>query len=346
VVTSLWPVINDRAAGRRLGRHWWSPRPAPDSAPISAGRAYLEVVLVFAAFFGSGIIAAGLSLADHLPPNSGSWSTFAPAAFDEIGQAGIAATLVVLLSRNRGISRRGLGLDLPRKPDGTRAAGQTVRVAAWALVAFIAGSVITSALATGDYNAPTNLNAAFLFYSSTASLNAGVVEEMVVLGFVVVTLQQARRPLWELVLVGLVLRSSYHIYYGPGVIGILVWGSAFIWLFLRTRSLLPIIVVHFCWDLTVFLGSRWSWITLVALLVGLGLVVAAPITWLVERANRHTTPAPWVPYPPPGAVPGPVGPGGVPPWAAYPAPPGWRPDPWDQGRWRWWDGSRWTDSTA
>jgi hypothetical protein len=207
-------------------------------------------------------------------------------------------------------------------------------------------------LATGSYDAPKDLNGAFLFYASTASLNAGVIEEMVVLGFVVVTLQQARRPLWEIVLIGLVLRSSYHIYYGP----------VFLWLFLRTRSLLPIIAVHFCWDFTVFMASRWNWIAVIALLVVLGLVVASPITWLVERNNR--TASPWALYPPPGALArrampggGVVGPaaragGGVLPGggAAQPGgpnpPPGWQPDPWGQWRWRWWDGVAWTDATA
>jgi hypothetical protein len=34
----------------------------------------------------------------------------------------------------------------------------------------------------------------------------------------------------------------------------------------------------------------------------------------------------------------------VPAYAAYAAtPPGWHPDPWGTGRWRYWDGSRWTE---
>jgi Protein of unknown function (DUF2510) len=27
-------------------------------------------------------------------------------------------------------------------------------------------------------------------------------------------------------------------------------------------------------------------------------------------------------------------------------PPGWLPDPSGQWQWRWWDGARWTDTTA
>jgi hypothetical protein len=142
--------------------------------------------------------------------------------------------------------------------------------------------------------------------------------------------------LWEIVLVGLVLRASYHIYYGPGVVGILVWASIFIWLFLRTRSLLPIMIAHFMWDFAIFLGDRWTWIIYVAFLCGLLMTVAAPITWLIERAGR----------PNPARAGDGATAGSGPGWGPHSAPPGWRPDPWGQRTWRWWDGARWTDTTA
>jgi membrane protease YdiL (CAAX protease family) len=330
-------VSPNAAAGGRARKRWWSPQPPPNTTPISARRAYVEVLAVFAAFFGAGIVAAGFSLSSDLPSPTGGWGLFLPNAVDELAQAGVAAALVLLLLSRRGISPRAFGLVLPQRADGKWAAGQTLRIATWALVAFFVGSIVTSALATGKYNASPHLNAAYLVYTSTAALNAGVIEEMVVLGFVLVTLQQARRPLWEVVAVGLVLRATYHIYYGPGVLGILVWASIFIWLYLRTRSLLPIMATHFMWDLVAFFGQRWTWIVYVAFLCGLVMTVAAPITWLVERANR-TQAAPWT--------------RGVPlssgPTAGDPAtvPPGWHPDPWGQLTWRWWDGTRWTDTTA
>lgn len=285
---------------------------------------------MFVAFFGAGILAAGFSLGGTLPRTNGGWSLFGPNAFDQAAQAGLAVTLIVLLLRNRGVSRQAFGLDVPRHADGGWAFGETLRLATWAVTALIAGSLVTSAIATGGYRLPAHLGAPFLIYAAASSLNAGVIEELVVLGFVVATLRQARRPVWELLLVALVLRSSYHIYYGVGVVGILIWGSVFVWLYLRTRSLLPIIAVHVAWDTTVFMAQRWPVTILVGLLIVLAMVISAPITWLVERSNRRLAPA--------GA--------GTAPWPGYYAPPGWRPDPSGQYRWRWWDGVRWTDTTA
>jgi len=51
---------------------------------------------------------------------------------------------------------------------------------------------------------------------------------------------------------------SYHLYYGPGAVGILIWASVFVWLFLRTRSLIPLIAVHCLWDLAATFSEHWS----------------------------------------------------------------------------------------
>ena len=63
------------------------------------------------------------------------------------------------------------------------------------------------------------------------------------LEFVVSALRQAGRPLAEIVIVAVALRMSYHDYYGPGVIGIAVWAAVFVWLYLRTGSVIPLIIV-------------------------------------------------------------------------------------------------------
>lgn len=292
------------------------------------------MILVYAAFFGASILAAGFSLGDALPQSaSGGWGLFTPSAVDELATAGLAATLVVLLVRNRGISMREFGLDVPRDDRGRWARGATLRLMTWAVVAFVGGSLVTGVLATGQFNLPIQLNAAFFVYAGTSALNAGIVEEAVALGFVVATLRQARRPIWEIFAVALVLRSAYHIYYGVGVVGILVWASVFIWLYLRTRSLLPLMAVHFVWDFTLFFGDRWHGVLAVAAFVVLAMVIASPITWLIERAEPHGTDAGWRP---------------AMAWSgAQPAqPPGWHPDPWNRAQWRWWDGVRWSASTA
>ena len=48
--------------------------------------------------------------------------------------------------------------------------------------------------------------------------------------------------------VGIAIRLSYHVYYGPGVIVFALWAAAAIWLFRRTRRITPLIIAHITWD--------------------------------------------------------------------------------------------------
>ncbi len=305
-------------------RRWWSPLPFPPLPPISARRAYTEVLLVFGAFFLAGIVGAGLLLADryHDLLQNGSWSDYGPEIINVLAQIGLALAVVLLLSARRGVTADTLGLSLPHRRDGRFAAGQATRIVAWAVFAQVVGGIINSALQTGHL--PTaQPNAPELIFAVADSVQAGVVEELVVLAFVVVTLRQAGRGWWEVTLVALVLRASYHIYYGPGVVGILVWAVLFYWIYLRFRSLILLMLCHAAWDTVGFLSQRWPAVVGGAVLVAVGIWIAAPITWLVER----NTPAQDVAFHPHPGLP----------------PPGWQPDPAGVHYWRWWDGRRWTD---
>ena len=299
---------------------WWSPAPPPPLPEVSARRAYTEVLFVFSVFFLTGIIAAGELLAGRYKDvlADASWSIYVPQAVDALLQSALAVVLVLLLGARRGVSWRALGLSVPRRADGRFAGGRSLRILAWATAAQIAGGIVNAILQTGHLPT-TKPSAPELVFAVTASVQAGVVEEFVVLAFLVVTLRQARRPLWEIVLVALVLRGSYHIYYGPGVAGILIWAGLFVWIYLRTQALLPLIVAHTVWDAVGFLSQRWGAVAGVALLVALALFIAAPITWAVERGEGRRQP---------------------------PSPPGWHPDPSGFHHWRWWDGYRWTDHVS
>jgi membrane protease YdiL (CAAX protease family) len=272
--------------GRPARAHWWSIQPAPPARPISAGRAYAEALGLFAAFFAAGIVAGGESLAGRYPARSGSWAVFTPAAISELTMAGVAVALAVLLSARRGIAARSLGLGLPRRSGGGIAGGTGFRTAIWALLALIVGGAITTAFAAGKLGQPAVQDNAYTLYATAASLAAGVVEETVVLAFVVSVLRQAGRPLGEVVIVAVVLRMSYHDYYGPGVIGIAVWAAVFIWLYLRTGSIIPLIIVHFFWDATIFWSQRWHWISVLAVYLSIALIIAAAASWWAERTNR------------------------------------------------------------
>src|SRR5262249_54850040 len=129
----------------------------------------------------------------------------------------------------------------------------------------------------------------YLVYGTAASIGAAVIEEVVVLAFVVTTLRQASRPLPEIVAVAVLLRCSFHHYYGPGGPCIAVWAAVFIWLFLRLGSVIPLIAVHFLWDATIFYQQNKHWLPAI---VGFGfaalllLPVAAGITLLIDVLSR------------------------------------------------------------
>jgi membrane protease YdiL (CAAX protease family) len=280
--TQRWPG----PAGRPAREHWWSIQPPPPAPSISAGRAYAEVILVFAAFFAAGIVAGGETLAGRYPVRSGSWAAFGPATISELTMTGVAVALAVLLSARRGITARSLGLGPPRNATGGIAAGTGFRMAMWALAALVAGGAITALLETGHLGQPAVQDNAYTLYATAASLAAGVVEETIVLAFAVSTLRQAGRTLPEVVIVAIALRMSYHDYYGPGVVGIAVWAAVFIWLYLRTGSIIPLIIVHFFWDGTIFWTQRWHWIGVVAVYLSIALIIAGLVSWWAERSNR------------------------------------------------------------
>ncbi len=268
-------------------RPWWAPAPDPELPPIRPGRAYAEVLLVFAAFFLAGIVAASLLLADRYRNslNTASWAAYGNQAVDLIAQIGLALAVVLLLSARRGVSGSALGLRIPRLDDGRLAVSRSIRIVAWGLFALIVGGVLNAVLQTGHLptGSPT---APELLFGVVDSVQAGVIEELVVLAFVVVTLRQARRPWWEVTAVALVLRGSYHIYYGPGVFGILLWAALYYWTYLRFRELVPLMVCHAGWDIVGFLSQRWAAVSGVALLVVVAIWMSAIILWLSERNSR------------------------------------------------------------
>ena len=103
---------------------------------------------------------------------------------------------------------------------------------------------------------------------------AGVVEEIVVLGFVVPRLEQlGLRPLW-VVVVAVAVRGSYHLYYGWGVLPLLVWATVSVIVYRRFRRLGPFIVVHALWDTGLFLAGHFL-VAEIAILTPLTIVFSA-----------------------------------------------------------------------
>ena len=109
----------------------------------------------------------------------------------------------------------------------------------------------------------------FAILGAGNALTAGVVEEIVVLGYLVRRLEQLGFRPAAVVALAVLVRIAYHVYYGWGVLPIAAWALASVLVYMRFRRLAPFIVVHVSWDLALilvpFFGGRPLAIELVLL---------------------------------------------------------------------------------
>jgi uncharacterized protein len=105
---------------------------------------------------------------------------------------------------------------------------------------------------------PTQSHAAITAMQVVAGISAGIVEEIVVLGFLVRRLEQlGLRPAW-VVIIAVLVRVSYHLYYGWGAVPIALWALVSVLVYLRIRRLLPFILCHIAWDVAIPIGAFYN----------------------------------------------------------------------------------------
>jgi uncharacterized protein len=94
----------------------------------------------------------------------------------------------------------------------------------------------------------------------------GILEEIVVVGFMLTRLRQAGWTDQRALGASAVLRGSYHLYQGlGGFVGNMIMGVIFGWWFQRTRRVLPLVIAHFLLDAASFVGyvylsAHFSWV--------------------------------------------------------------------------------------
>jgi membrane protease YdiL (CAAX protease family) len=100
-----------------------------------------------------------------------------------------------------------------------------------------------------------------------AAVQNAVLEEVIVVGYLLTRLWSLEVPLGWAVAASAVLRGSYHLYQGFGAfVGNAVMGVVFALFFLRFRRVMPLIVAHSILDIAAFVGyavlphSWLSWI--------------------------------------------------------------------------------------
>jgi hypothetical protein len=220
----------------------------PGDSRFSARRCWAEALGVYVLFFGVGVGAAALSEAGQtLNSDSPSIADSVLEGFQLLTEAGLAIVVVVALTRLRGLRLADLGWSPTWRTH--RAYGwQALGIGLIFLAAILASSALLTLVSPSSHYPYGGVDAWNLLYELPHAINAGIIEELVVVALFVTALEQARTPVWVIYVVGITIRLSYHIYYGPGVITFVLWAAAAIWLFRRTRRITPLIVAHVLYD--------------------------------------------------------------------------------------------------
>jgi membrane protease YdiL (CAAX protease family) len=193
----------------------------------------------------------------------------------------VPAVLAAYLLTRSGGGLRAIGVDR------LRIAADLAPTAKLFAAAYVLPIVVVTPLLSlvhhGDINPsdPPPGQAIYLIPLVLTSLAAGVVEEIVVLGFFTHRLEQRGWGGVPLVGVLVALRLSYHLYYGVGVLTLLPWAVLSVIMYRRRRRLLPFIVAHVLWDTLSFSESYLHGAGFALLLLGVAILLL--VLFLVGR---------------------------------------------------------------
>ncbi|MCC2594653.1 CPBP family intramembrane metalloprotease [Tessaracoccus sp. OS52] len=164
--------------------------------------------------------------------------------------------LYLLWSVNRpdGGPFRAMGFDL-RRPGRDLAVG--FATFAGIGVAGLAFYLIAREIGINTSVSPANLAAAWWTVPMLVlrAIMNGVLEEVVMIGYLFVRWQQARGGILTILVVSALLRGGYHLYQGfGGFIGNAVMGVLFGLIYLRTKRVMPLVICHTLLDIAAFVG--------------------------------------------------------------------------------------------
>jgi hypothetical protein len=112
-----------------------------------------------------------------------------------------------------------------------------------------------------------------------AGVSAGILEEIVVLGFLVRRLEQLGLHSSWVVIIAVLVRVSYHLYYGWNAVPIAMWALVSVLVYLRIRRLLPFILCHIAWDVGIALRYFYSSAYHVLLIAAIVASVVLTLWW-------------------------------------------------------------------
>lgn len=217
---------------------------------IGARRAYAEVIGLYAVAFAPSI---AFILSELGGPVDGPTANLAHAGsaalVGYLTQTAAIAWLAIILARRRGLTMESFGIA------GLRARRMAIGVFWASFISLWVAAVVAGWLEVGLNVSMPATGQVGIVTSAVAATYAAVVEEVVVVGTLVSALQAARRPMAEIMVLGVVARLAYHAYYGLVALSVIVWAVLFLILYARTRQLLPLIFAHAGYDFMVMSRS-------------------------------------------------------------------------------------------
>lgn len=256
-----------------------SSTPAPSSEPRVRDRFGVEILLVLGVSLGVSAIDSLINFTDiqtrggfrgavatlNTARNPRPWVDLSEQLLIVVNGVVPALLALYLLSRTPALAGFGIGLDRRRlKQDTVTGLGFAALIGLPGLALVIVArqlglnaEISASGLADIWYRYPVLV---------LDAIQNGVLEEIVMIGFLLSRLRQLDWTPWKAIVLSAVIRGSYHTYQGlGGFVGNFVMGALFGWWFTRTKRVLPLIIAHSILDIVSFVGyaalhGRVSWI--------------------------------------------------------------------------------------
>lgn len=244
--------------------------------------AWFAVVGVFWWGWGSGTVRALNVAITGVPPEVHySDATVMKQAIDISTQLALITVTLVLVTLFRRLS----GSQAPRFSMPLTLVTIPIAMTCSSL-GFIISRVVTVGLQLEDreYPVPTIDGAPAATLDMIDTLMAGPTEELALTLLVVVALRTVGTPWWLVVVAAVVVRVPFHLYYGWGYVGLVIWPVLIVLLYRLTGQIVGIVVAHSLFNATSFLPADAT-DAVRDLLLNLGILVA--IALLAIGAYRH-----------------------------------------------------------
>ncbi|MDN5758425.1 MAG: CPBP family glutamic-type intramembrane protease [Tomitella sp.] len=117
---------------------------------------------------------------------------------------------------------------------------------------------------------------------------AGIGEELILVAALVIVLARAGlRFRWTILVIGIVARLLFHVHYGAGTVGLVLWAAVALTAYYYWRSIIPMIVLHTWHNVAALWDSQSWWVTPTALWVIPTVCAAAAAATVCVRRLRY-----------------------------------------------------------